>query len=549
MLIYPQRQAVLVWPHEASGVQACIPAPRSQTINFKGENVLAIRHGVDETRILRNLGLKVRSPILDYYDWPRGPHVKEPFASQKETAAFLTLHQRCYVLNSMGTGKTLASLWAFDYLRSCGLATRALVAATLSSLNTAWMDSIEEHLPHLRAIVVYGDRKKRRLLLDTPADIYIINHDGVGILEEELRARADIDLVIIDELADAARNMRTAMWRAFDSVVNAASYQDVGDSVRRMKTTHRRKNWVWGLTGTPIPNAPTDAYAQAKLITPETAPARFTWFKAATMKQLTTFRWRPKEKRLGDDADAIEIVHKTLVPAVRFSLKDTVDLPPTIFMERHVPLTKDQQKAYDAMRQEFVAEAVEGKITAANEGVKTVKLLQIATGIVRGDDGILGRFDATPRLEETLALIKASESGKALVFVPFTAVLKNVAEYLRKAGRQVAIVYGDVGKSERDQIFGAFQHGAGIDTIVCHPKVMAHSLTLTAASTSIWFAPFPQAGIYEQANARTPRPGQTRTTVIANIGGTPLERRMYDRLKSKQAMQGILLDMVRGGRE
>jgi SNF2 family DNA or RNA helicase len=73
---------------------------------------------------------------------------------------------------------------------------------------------------------------------------------------------------------------------------------------------------------------------------------------------------------------------------------------------------------------------------------------------------------------------------------------------------------------------------------------MSHGLTLTAATTIVWYAPVHSNEIYEQACARVRRPGQTKKTVIVHIAGTPVERIIYKRLATKQSMQGVLLDMV-----
>jgi SNF2 family DNA or RNA helicase len=74
---------------------------------------------------------------------------------------------------------------------------------------------------------------------------------------------------------------------------------------------------------------------------------------------------------------------------------------------------------------------------------------------------------------------------------------------------------------------------------------MSHGLTLTAATTIVWYAPVHSNEIYEQACARVRRPGQTKTTVIAHIAGSDIERRVYKRLQDKQSMQGILLEMMK----
>ena len=69
---------------------------------------VAVYWGLDETRVLKNLGVKdVPSPITRRYDWP-GRY--KPMAHQMETASFLTLHRRAFCFNDPGTGKTLAAL-------------------------------------------------------------------------------------------------------------------------------------------------------------------------------------------------------------------------------------------------------------------------------------------------------------------------------------------------------------------------------------------------------------------------------------------------------
>ena len=289
-----------------------------------------------------------------------------------------------------------------------------------------------------------------------------------------------------------------------------------------------------GLTAGPIPNAPTDAYAQVKLINPSRAPMYFTAFKQTVMTQLNQFMWVPKP-------DAVDKVDELMQPAIRFHRSQCMDLPPTIFITRECALTEAAQKVYNTMRSQLVAEMEEGLITAVNEAVKVAKLVQIACGVVYDNnrDSIL--VDATPRMALTAELIHEAD-GKSIVFVPFKGALHVVAKYLENEGFKVGVINGDVPKNQRDTIFHAFQKTDSLDVIVAQPDAMAHGLTLTAASSTIWYAPTTKAEIYEQANGRTVRPGQKNTTLIIHIEGTAEERRIYYRLKNKQAMQNLLLD-------
>jgi SNF2 family DNA or RNA helicase len=110
----------------------------------------------------------------------------------------------------------------------------------------------------------------------------------------------------------------------------------------------------------------------------------------------------------------------------------------------------------------------------------------------------------------------------------------------------VAAVHGSVSKNERDQIFREFQENNSLRVIVANPATMSHGLTLTAATTIVWYAPIHSNDVYEQACARVRRPGQTRMTVIAHIAGSDIERKIYHRLQTKQKLQGTLLELMKG---
>jgi hypothetical protein len=153
-----------------------------QTI-VQGKELIVLPHGIDETRMLRNLGIQVPAPVLSQYDWAaKEGGVHEPFEIQRRTVAMLTLNSRAYVLNGMGTGKTRAALWAWDYLNKQGLAGKLLVVAPLSTLNFTWMREIFQTLPHRKAVVLHGTRDKRIERINTDSDIYIVNHDGLSVV-------------------------------------------------------------------------------------------------------------------------------------------------------------------------------------------------------------------------------------------------------------------------------------------------------------------------------------------------------------------------------
>lgn len=493
--------------------------PTARIIKFKGTPLVAVPHRLDETKVLRNLGFKVPSPATKYYGFPS--RYPTPFEHQKETVDFLVSNPRAYCLNDMGLAKTLSALWAYDYLREEGLANKLLVTAPLSTLEHTWGNEIWFNLPHLTFAVLHGSRKRRIELLKQDVDIYIINHDGLDIIEKELEHRWDITHVIVDELG-TMRNRRTARWDSVNNVLNGTC-----------------KRNVWGMTGTPTPNAPTDAWAQCKLITPHTVPKYFVKFRDMTMRKVTNFKWKPRD-------GALDTVQEAMQPAIRFSREECLDLPEVLYETRHVDLTKEQETLYKQMLNSFVAEFNGQQLTAVNEAVKLGKLVQICCGCGYDPAGNEVHIPVKPRIALTKELIEQSGS-KSIVFVPLTGALEHVAAELRK-DFSVEIVHGKTSSAERRRIFTAFQNDDDPQVIVANAGAMAHGLTLTAASTIIWFAPPNSNDTYNQANARITRPGQLCTQLIAHIEGTITERRMYDRLREKTSLQGILLDMIQEAR-
>ena len=67
--------------------------PRSKQVD---SNKVVVKWDIDEAHVLRNLNIRVPSPIEGQYHWPG---LYKPFEHQKTTAAFLTMHKRAFCFN------------------------------------------------------------------------------------------------------------------------------------------------------------------------------------------------------------------------------------------------------------------------------------------------------------------------------------------------------------------------------------------------------------------------------------------------------------------
>ena len=153
------------------------------------------------------------------------------------------------------------------------MAKKLLVVAPLSTLKFVWLREILVTLPDVRAVVLHGSREKRRELLAQDYDVYIINHDGLKTIVAELYARADIDTLIIDELAVYRNNsQRSKMMREFAQQVHLGHRHDRTADAERA----------------------TDVWGQAKILTPQLVPKYFRHARSMLMTQCQQFKWVPK---------------------------------------------------------------------------------------------------------------------------------------------------------------------------------------------------------------------------------------------------------------
>jgi hypothetical protein len=177
--------------------------PTVKVAELGGTYIAALPHNLETVRLVSNLGYHVGLP----YGWPGR---FKPYRHQIKTTEFLVLNRRAFCLSGMGTCKTASALWATDFLMRQGEVKKTLIVAPLSTLERVWAQEIFQVLPHRKYHVLHGSRTKRfDLLADKKVDFYIINHDGVEIIEKELEGRPDINHVIVDECFPAGTKIST----------------------------------------------------------------------------------------------------------------------------------------------------------------------------------------------------------------------------------------------------------------------------------------------------------------------------------------------------
>lgn len=517
LLLYPQST---LFAHVTNKLEGAKPV--------NGEWV-AVPRNLHNSQTLRYFNYPT-PPIMTEYDWPikRG---WKPLPHQKLMANFMVLHPRCYNLSDMGSMKTMATLWASDWLmrQYPPGEFRCLIVCPLSTMQRVWGDAIFTNFFGKRTFeVLHGSQEKRLEALNRPADFYIINFDGVGVgahvrrrfeldgFSKTLAARSDIRLAVVDE-ASAFKVATTKRHRIARLVFG-------------------QKDYLWLLTGTPTAHAPTDAYGLAKLVNNSYGKS-FTTFQAETMIKVSQFKWVPQK-------DGYEKAGRLLQPSIRFALEDVWDGPEMTTQQRQVALTSQQTKLLSDLKNSLQVTLKSGKqITAMNEAAARQKALQIILGGVYDEDHKTHVVDVDPRLREIKDLIEEAP-GKLLIFAEFRSIVELLNRELKKL-TTVGMVHGDIDAKDRSVLFQNFQLSEHPRVLCAHPGTMAHGLDLWRAQTVIWYGPVDSTEIYLQANRRAYRPGQKFPVSIVQLVATKLERGIFQRLETNESMQGVLLDLIK----
>jgi SNF2 family DNA or RNA helicase len=381
-------------------------------------------------------------------------------------------------------------------------------------MQAAWQADLFKFAVHRTVDVAYGERNKRKAIINGLADFVIINYDGVKIVEDEI-INGGFDLIIIDE-ANAYKNSRTERFKVMRKIVS-------------------HDKWLWMMTGTPAAQSPLDAYGLAKLCIPARAPTLYSTYRDMVMYQLTRFKWIPKP-------NAVAAVHELLQPAIRFEKKDCLDLPDVTHTSRFAPMSAQQLKYYKQLKKDMLIEAAGEEISAVNAAANLNKLLQIACGAVYTDTKNVIEFDVSDRLNAVTEVINEA-SHKVLIFVPFTHTLVMLKEYLTKQGITAEIINGNVSVTKRTDIFKRFQEDVDPRVLLIQPQAAAHGVTLTAANVVIWYAPVTSSETYLQANARVHRQGQKNPVTVVHIEGSPVEASLYKMLQQKLDLHSQIIDL------
>lgn len=447
-----------------------------------------------------------------------------PHDYQQYAIEYIESHEVAAVLLDMGLGKTAITLTAlndllFDYFEI----TRVLVIAPLRVARNTWPQEIEkwDHLKDIRYSVAVGTEKERLAAFQKDADIYIINRENVQWMVDHVPF--EFDAIVVDELS-SFKNWNSKRFKSL------------------MKVRPRAKR-VIGLTGTPSGNGLMDLFAEFKVLDMGQRLGRFItkyrlkYFRPDRMNGQVVYSYKllpGAEKRIYDKISDITISMKAA---------DHLKMPELINSEFPVFMDEGEQCIYDQMCEDLTAQLKEGEVTAANAGVLSGKLCQMANGAVYTDDGNVDRIHER-KLDALEDIIESMNGRPLLVAYWYKHDLDRIEERLQMRKIEFA-------RLDTDASIARWNRGE-IPVALIHPASAGHGLNLqSGGSTLCWFGITWSLELYQQTVARLYRQGQTSNTVVVQhiITADTIDERIMKALRYKDKTQAALIDAVKANLE
>jgi len=305
------------------------------------------------------------------------------------------------------------------------------------------------------------------------------------------------------------------------------------------------------MSGTPITQSPLDIFSQARFLNINLLGHSSYWSFRNRYAIMGGFNMRQVVGYSHLD-ELQELVS-------RFSYRklkaECLDLPEKIYEKRVFELEPDQQKLYNEMRDDMVAELGGKKVSVTIALQKITALSRIVGGFFpydgEDDDGLPVRMlteipGVNPKLAALYDLIEDAPGDKFIIWAKFTAEIEMIGEAL--AGTfgqdQVRLFYGKTTKDQRKESRLAFQNDPNrARFFVGQAKAGGMGLTLTASHQVVYYSNDYDLEARIQSEDRAHRIGQTKNVVYTDLvaKGT-IDLRLLASLRNKKG----LADLVTG---
>lgn len=429
----------------------------------------------------------------------------------------------------MGTGKTKVLIDNLAMLYDKGKIDGALIIAPKGVVKTWYEQELPTHLPdHIENVSVLWqpnitktqqEKLDSLFKIDSALHILVMNVEALstdkGVKFATKFINSHKTLMAIDE----STTIKTPTARRTKNIIKMG----VNAKYKRI------------MTGSPITKNPLDLYTQCEFLDPWLLD--FSSYYAfrnryAEMKTMhvhgRSIQVVDKFQNLGELSDTVKQF------SYRVLKEDCLDLPPKVFIKRHIALTADQQRIYKQMKDQALA-VLNGKVTTTMTVLtQLMRLHQITCGYVTADDGTTQQVESN-RLNELMSILEDTE-GKVIIWANYQLSVGEIIQKIIKVYGPDSYVhyYGLTPQDDRQDYIRKFQNDPKCRFIIGTPQTGGYGITLTQANTVIYYSNGYDLEKRLQSEDRAHRIGQKKTvTYIDLICEDTIDEKIVKALRDK----------------
>ena len=403
-----------------------------------------------------------------------------------------------------------------------------LIVAPLSILGV-WEEEFEKFAAFPYALAVLtgpGGRKLDTLRHMTGAvlQVVVVNYESAWRMEKDLAAWRP-DLIIADE-GHKIKTHNIAASKAMHRLGEKAGYRLL-------------------LTGTVITNKAIDVFSQFKFVNPAIFGQSFYAFRSRYFDMVGYGNHTPVLKK-SMEAELTEKLHSI---SFRATKAECLDLPETTDVIRQVELEPAALRVYRGLVKESYAELSSGEVTAPNILTRLLRLSQLTGGFIGNDETATVEQISAAKLSALEDILDgaAAEGKKLVIIARFIPEIRAICGLLEKRGLRYSYITGEV-KNREEQV-SAFQNDPAVMAFVGQIATAGLGITLTAASSMVFYSLDYSMSNFEQTKARIHRVGQRMPcTYLYLVARGTVDEKVLKALKDKADLARTLVDDYRSGR-
>ena len=432
------------------------------------------------------------------------------------------------LLMEMGTGKSLTAIAITGALSQAGRIRRVLIVAPLSILGV-WEEEFQKFaaFPYALAVLSGSSAKKLdtlRHMTGAALQVVVVNYESAWRLEKALTTWHP-DLIIADE-GHKIKTHNIAASKAMHRMGAKASYRLL-------------------LTGTVITNKAIDVFSQYKFLNPAIYGNSFYAFRNRYFDMVGYGNHTPVLKKSMEG----ELTEKLHSISYRATKAECLDLPETTDVIRQIELEPAALRIYRGLVKESYAELAGGEVTATNILTRLLRLSQLTGGFLGNDETAAVEQVSAAKLSALEDILDgAMAEGKKLVIIArFIPEIRAICKLLEKRGLGYSCITGEV--KNRDEQVARFQKEPEVMAFVGQIATAGLGITLTAASTMVFYSLDYSMSNFEQTKARIHRVGQRMPcTYLYLVARGTVDEKVLAALESKADLARTLVDDYRSGR-